>query len=212
MQDIYMKMMGLDRVGNFPEVNQKHLPNQANGLHNAHMIRPFIFAGVLLVAGCLTGCQPPTGVKPVSKDRAAPSVISGQARLPKLDGTGSLELTDFRGKAVILYFMGPWTDSGPASLSWVETGGLEGVEIIPVIVDQRPVADLDQKIMSRLSAVGSFIATPEIVSAVGGVRALPTAVYLNASGEVVKKWQGFVTPAEMAVDIKTASSHEPSTL
>jgi len=148
----------------------------------------------------------------VSKDETAPVAISGNVSIPKLDGTGSMEWTDLHGKDVILYFMAPWTDSGKASLSWVEAGGLEGVDILPLVVDQRPAADRDHAMSSRLTAIGAFMATPELISAVGGVRALPTAVYLNADGGVVKKWQGYVTPEEMAADLKTATGHGPSSL
>jgi len=177
------------------------------------MNQSYIKAGVFLVGAMLTGCQPPSGVKtPAQKDKAPHVVVNGEINLQKLDGSGVAALSDLRGKPVILYFMAPWTDSGKASLSWLETADLGGVEIVPVVVDQRPSIEQDGELNSRLATLGSFTATPEIMNAVGGIRALPTAVYLNAEGEVVKKWQGAIPPGEMAADLTATPGTNPSAM
>lgn len=178
-------------------------------------ILPLRFVVLLLLTAILAGCQPPSGIKKEAKEKpakAAPVSVKGEISIRKIDGSGTLALEDLKGKPVILYFMAPWTDGGRASLDWLSKGEVGGVSIIPLVVDQKLDHTSSEGVVEQLKSMGAYMADAETMNAVGGIRALPTAVLISAEGTVMKKWMGFVSPENMAADLSTPDGSAPASL
>jgi len=80
---------------------------------------------------------------------------------------------------------------------------LEGIRVIPVVLDARsPDA---QPAIPGIDTFNNTIyrSTQELLEAVGGVRALPTALLLSSSGEVVQRWSGYTAITTVVSSIQS---------
>ncbi len=112
------------------------------------------------------------------------------AVLETYSGGESIPLSRWQGKRTLLVFWAPWTDSASATVEWMDQFDSNGVELLPVVVDGKSPAERsttkDLKAISR----PVYLAGDGLLEAVGGVRAIPTAVLLDANGNVSGKWPG----------------------
>jgi len=169
-----------------------------------HTITRFFLVGITLA---LAGCQPPASrqdgakteaAKPVAKD-AAPA-----AGLVEWGGAKRLVATDLKGRDVLVYVFAPWTDHGQTAGAWLDEVAGAGIAVLPVAVDRSGKGgDLD---LSSLSKHGPYVAEPGFTDSFGGIRALPTAVWVNRDGRMVTNWTGHVPPATVVQAMQAATA------
>jgi hypothetical protein len=156
-----------------------------------------ILQAVVIIGVCMqliAGCKPPASRQTELENTVvstAPVRGMTDAVLTSLDGKRSLSLSELTGSTSLLYFFGPWTDSGSTAMQWMKEFKHDGIRLIPLVVDAR-----SPDAQPTIPGIDSFDltiyrTTPELLDAIGGVRALPTALLLGTSGEVVQRWSGY---------------------
>jgi len=145
----------------------------------------YFLLGVLMV---LSACKPAadrqsavSAVRSTSDAPVTSSKVSGM--LTPVSGGDPVDLFQLPGQATVLVFFAPWSDSAAATLAWMTSASLPGVELVPVVLDRAgssPVPEIDGHVVYRAD---------EDLAAGLGVRALPTAVRIEA-GRVAARWAG----------------------
>lgn len=174
-------------------------------------MRQDIIAGTLALATLLlAGCRPAVEQAPRKTTAVKPPPLVPLEQPPqslaRLGGGTPLSWDDLKGREVLLYFTGPWTDSGRDAADWVRKVSLKNVTIVPAIVDHRDTAAIEGDIRTPLEELQAVIADEALMKAVGGVRALPTAVLIDSAGRVVKKWQGYTAPDLLTAEVESLQS------
>jgi cytochrome c biogenesis protein CcmG/thiol:disulfide interchange protein DsbE len=152
----------------------------------------------LLVAGL---GRNPSEIQSPLIGKAAPTFALRQV------GTGqTLDLTQFRGKPVVINFWATWCvpcyEEHPVLVRGAQMLGSD-VQFVGVVFD-----DTEEKIMSFLNERGSSY--PTLVDVAGktaiayGVGGVPETFFLDATGKVVAKFSGPLTPDQLAVHVRKA--------
>lgn len=166
----------------------------------------------------LVGCQPPDSKpKPGGKPAAVPvpAVVpaqSGVAPVMRIDGNGSVSSSEWKGSPTVVYVMAAWTDQAAANGQVV--AGLQtmaGLRVVPVLVDQRSPGEAAGVVDPALAKAGGVWATPELLSSLGGIRALPSAVLLDREGRVAGVWPGYIKAEELRKEIASRLPPAPTT-
>lgn len=102
-----------------------------------------------------------------------------------------MNLEQYAGKDLLLVFFAPWADSGPAVVEWISDLSTVQFEVFPVVIDRREgEAGQQADFMSGLIKP-VFAADDALLASLGGIRALPTAVWITSGTTVAGTWAGF---------------------
>lgn len=103
-----------------------------------------------------------------------------------------------------MFFFAPWTDSGAASLQWIKDFDVAGIRKIPVVVDSRPPETLAASLGNSGDGIELYTADQQVLALFeSGIRALPTAVLLGESGDILQKWAGYTAITAVVTDIQS---------
>lgn len=169
-----------------------------------------LIAGVVVLCGVMAGCTPPasreTPAKPaatkVETPTPVPVALPGTFTLERIDGEGGFALSGLSGKPALVHVFGPWTDSGRGVADRLRELAGTGLPVLPVMVDRRDDAGMPDGIMpDGWSGLPVVKADETFLTSVGGVRALPTTVMLDAEGRVVRSWPGHVAMSNLLAGI-----------
>lgn len=125
--------------------------------------------------------------------------------LPRLDG-GSLRLSSFRGKVVLLDFWATWCvpcrEETPHFVELQQKYGDRGLQVIGVSMDDSPdpVRTFYQQFHINYPVV---MGTAETGSAYGGVLGLPIAFLIDREGHIYAKHMGATDAAIFEKDVTT---------
>lgn len=164
----------------------------------------WVWAGIMAVA--LTGCGPTGGERPAQPEVPSSGPAASPFSVPSLTAAGeSIDLNSYRGQVVLLDFWATWCPPCRSELPDLARlyGELKdrGFVLVGLTVDQGTADSVAQ-------AVGRFeipypvgLAGPDIQSAYGGIRAVPTKFLLDAQGKVRKSYLGVVPADQLKADI-----------
>lgn len=145
----------------------------------------FLLGILVSVSACKPAAERQTAapaVRPVAEPTAASSAeVSGV--LTPVSGGSPVSLDQWPGQPAVLVFFAPWSDSAAATVAWIESARVPGLELVPVVVDRTgnsPVPELAGRTVYRAD---------EALTTGLGIRALPTAVRIEG-GRVAATWSG----------------------
>ncbi len=119
-----------------------------------------------------------------------------------------VQLSDFRGKAVVLNFWATWCPPCKAEIPWFVSYqnqyGPQGLQVIGVTMDDAG-KDVILKFASDLHMNYPVLqGTNEVADEYGGVEGLPTTFYIGREGKMVAHTIGEPDRGEIEDDIKLA--------
>lgn len=158
---------------------------------------------LVVVAVMLSSCQPPSSKDNAVKKSSVVKLPSARVDLvlKKYDGAGDISMSDYQGNPLILYFAAPWTDSSKASIEQIKLLKKADFVVIPVIFDSQPVETIHTGIYQEFVELNACRGSKELTERVGGIRAMPTTVFLDSNGTVAGIWPGYVTADEIMRNI-----------
>lgn len=125
---------------------------------------------------------PAPAARSVSAATGTATKVSGL--LTPVSGGAPVTLDQLSSQPVLLVVFAPWSDSAAATVAWMNSASVPGLELIPVVLDRSgssPVPDVQGRVVYRAD---------EGLAESLGVRALPTAVRVEA-GRGAALWAGF---------------------
>jgi hypothetical protein len=142
----------------------------------------------------VAGCQPrDSGEDGQAKVLLPPEAPQAGWSLARVDGGEPLTPEAMTaGQMAVLYYFAPWADTGAASEAvMAELTG--SIRVFPVAVDRAGTDPLPATLAGQPVLRGDARA----VAAFGGIRAMPTAVLLDAQGQPVRVFAGHVPASEI---------------
>lgn len=127
--------------------------------------------------------------------------------LASLDG-GTLKLSDFRGKAVLLNFWATWCEPCKVEMPWFvdlqKKYGPQGLQVLGVAMDDsspKDIADFAKKMgVNYPIAIGKEAVGDQY----GGIPYLPSTFYIGRDGKVVDRVFGLVNKSDIESNIQKA--------
>lgn len=120
-------------------------------------------------------------------------------------GSGEFALESFKGRPLMLSIQGigtPYLSDEIGSLNHLhEEWAPKGLAVVAVLAGQTPDEDLPALVASLAPAMPVASGTPELFKALGGIRALPTTVLLDATGSVRKQYAGAPNKPDLEADL-----------
>jgi peroxiredoxin len=159
---------------------------------------------IALAAVVLFAAAPSRSATPAAASAAAPDFA-----LKDLDGK-IVRLSDYRGKAVVLNFWATWCPPCRHEIPWFvdlqNQYGPHGLEIIGISMDESGPAAV-KRFADRMNVNYKVVMGDAATAArYGGVRVLPTTVYIGRDGKVISTVPGLVSKAEIEGIIQRALS------
>jgi len=154
-------------------------------------IVPAIVGGYVVVAGTTGFCPTCTVVmdqvwgkaEPITPGAPRGSVVG--LNVYNMDGA-SVPLASFVGKPLIIDVWATWCPpcrSQREVMHSMDAAFLDSVNIVALSTDNDPRA-LESFLKAHPSRSTDLVATPEALQAFGGVSAIPTLVFVDASGQI----------------------------
>lgn len=157
---------------------------------------------LLLVAGC----KPPrTG--PAGTMREDESYKASAFNIPALDGSGgSIDLSQYKGKVVLLDFWATWCapcrSELPALGRLYESLQDKGFVLVGMTVDEGSVEVVARAVARFNLPYPVGLAGPESQSLYGGVRVVPTKFLLDREGNIRQHYEGVVAEEALRHDVE----------
>ena len=146
---------------------------------------------------CASGCFPLASAfaaEPVDGEKAVAWTLED------LRGN-TVKSSEFDGKVVVLNFWATWCPPCraeiPGFVALQDRYAKEGLQILGVSLDQGSAASVEAFGKKMGINYPLLAGTEEIVSAFGGVRALPTTVILDRKGNVVDRHEGYLSKDDL---------------
>ncbi len=164
-----------------------------------------ILAACLAAAGCEfklrspSPAGPPAAAAPAEPERPAQTVfVAG--------GSGPFSMDSFKGRPLLVSVQGmgtPYLAGEMAALNRLgDEWGARGLTIVALLAGVVPEDDLPAAMASLAPRIPVAIGSPGLLKELGGVRALPTAVLVDASGAIRKRVPGPTRADELASDLE----------
>lgn len=159
-------------------------------------------AGMLAAAPYLTRRA---GLGKISDQKGKPAP---DFALESLDG-GTVHLSDFRGKAILVNFWATWCQPCKIEMPWFEElrkqYGPQGFEILGIAADS---ADSRQAVAKFVKEMGVnypiLIGKERVNEEYGGIEYLPSSFVIDRDGKLVTRFIGLKSRSEIEDDIKQA--------
>lgn len=168
-------------------------------------IRILIIPVVLFMSGC-NGVTKDTKDVVQSSSRAAPEMSkkspveespaqkAANFVLPDLNNN-LIQLSDFKGKVIILDFWATWCPPCTAELPHFKALYAEyydqGLEIVGVALDKGGAAVLKPFVQKNEIPYPILIGNNKVTAAYGGIRGIPTTFVIDRQGRIIKKLVGY---------------------
>lgn len=118
-----------------------------------------------------------------------------------------VESSVFEGKVLLLTFFATWcppcVQEVPVLNQLHEEHGSAGFSVVGLSVDQQGPAAVSKFVKKNAIKYPVLMAEPETTMDFGGVYGIPVAFLVNKSGNVVKKYTGYVGHAILEKDVKS---------
>jgi peroxiredoxin len=132
--------------------------------------------------------------------------VRGQAapefKLTEIQTGKSVQLSDFRGKAVLLNFWATWCPPCKVEIPWFvdlqKQYGPRGLQVIGVAMDdegsEKTIAQFSQEMGINYLVLRG---TEKVADQYGGVESLPTTFYIGRDGKIAKRVFGLTSHGEI---------------
>lgn len=134
--------------------------------------------------------------------------------LSSLDG-GTLKLSSFRGKAVLLNFWATWCEPCKIEMPWFvdlqKKYGAQGLQILGVAMDDSGPKDISEFAKKMGVNYPIVIGKEAVGDQYGGLPYLPSTFYIDRDGKVVARVFGLVSRSEIESDIQKALGSQVAT-
>jgi peroxiredoxin len=161
-------------------------------------IRTLFFLSALCMALVLTGLWPVT-------PQAATQMPS--FALESVHDGKIIESDSFRGKVLLLTFFATWcppcAEEVPVLVKLQDELSKAGFSVVGLSVDQQGAAIVAEFAEKRAINYPVLLAEPQTTEDFGGVYGIPVAFLVNKSGNVVKKYTGYVQHELLERDIRS---------
>jgi cytochrome c biogenesis protein CcmG/thiol:disulfide interchange protein DsbE len=164
---------------------------------------PFWGALVLIVAMC--GCGGETShVEEMAADADSGNKMPDFV-LPNLEGE-MIPSSDLSGKVVLIDFWATWCPpcrlEVPHLIELHDSYKSQGFEILGIALDNQGAEVVEPYVRENGITYPIVIGNPEVVMAFGGLTGIPTAIMVDRSGNMVRKYVGYTEKAVFEEDIK----------
>jgi len=156
-----------------------------------------VLATIIAIAAWFTACR--------STPKAVGSLKPAPAFSLKDTAGHPLQLSDYRGKVVILDFWATWCEPCkqeiPHLVDLQNRYGPQGLQVLGISMDdgEDPVREFQQKYkMNYPVAVG----TSQVANQYGGILGLPITFVIDKQGQIVSRHIGATAPAVFEEEIK----------
>ncbi len=129
--------------------------------------------------------------------------------LESLEGK-TVQLSDFRGKAVLLNFWATWCQPCKIEMPWFveleKQYGPQGLQVLGVAMDDASKEDIAKFAKDMGVNYPILLGKESVGDAYGGVQFLPATFYIGRDGKVTDKVFGLVGRGEIEAKVKKALS------
>src|SRR6266699_2545773 len=127
--------------------------------------------------------------------------------LASLDGQ-TLQLSDYRGKAVLLNFWATWCEPCKIEMPWFadlqKKYEAQGLQVLGVAMDDatpKEIAEFAQKLGVNYPIL---VGKEEVGTKYGGVQYLPSTFYISRDGKIIDRVFGLVSRSEIESNVQKA--------
>lgn len=127
--------------------------------------------------------------------------------LSALNG-GTVKLSEFRGKAVLLNFWATWCEPCKVEMPWFielqKQYGPQGLQVVGVAMDDTSPKEIAAFAMKMGVNYPIALGKEAVGDEYGGIPYLPSTFYIGRDGKVVDRIYGLVSRSEIESDIRKA--------
>jgi hypothetical protein len=127
----------------------------------------------------------------------------------RVDGVEPESWDALRGRGAVFYVYAPWADGAAAAEPWLAELNDRAIPVVPVLVDRRSHEERMANRQEGSAPADAIWGNEDILNALGGIRALPTAVWLDQNGDSALRWEGHVPAAQIIEELTTLAAPAP---
>lgn len=164
---------------------------------------------VALVAGCGSKNEGTESEQPGSARSAASLGIGDPApdfRLQRLDGT-PLQLSDLRGKAVLIDFWATWCPPCRFALPHLQELNADfgdRLVVVGIALDREGKQVVEPFVAKNGIDFEIVLPDAHVIDAYGGISSIPTSFLVDPAGRIAGKWIGLTSKATLANAVSAA--------
>ena len=127
--------------------------------------------------------------------------------LPDVTDGKTVDSREFHGKVLLVTFFATWCppciEEVPSLVELQKELAKDGFSVIGLSVDQEGPRAVGKLVVKMGINYPVVMADSGTITSFGGVYGIPVSFLVNQSGNIVKKYMGYVPPSVLANDIKT---------